>query len=272
MNSFSNMEMAIESEIRRQIRPLHRTHPHENPEELIVHGTYRYDPERKQTILMRRKESAEDYRYFPEPDLVPIVLTESYIDQIGLPFPSCPTRDSSATSLSYDSLPSAAIHADQREKALLTILKRRLRSVAIPQASATGSLSSLPAASKRRAKHSSHLAFPLPHRQTGPDDRSRKDHRPDRKERRRRHGRPPWQRILKPSSAENPDYQPHRQSRGDRKARRSGPRRKPPIDRRLQSRQGTGIRLPRRASHEALLKAKPPRQIVNELLNKKLSN
>lgn len=89
LNSFSNMEMAIESEIRRQIR-LYSAKPHEEPGKIITPGTYRFDPEKKETILMRQKEEAEDYRYFPEPDLPPIVLTEAYIEDIRASLPELP--------------------------------------------------------------------------------------------------------------------------------------------------------------------------------------
>jgi len=89
MNSFTFLEMAIEAEISRQIA-LYINNPQRAPIELIPPGTYRWDPDTKQTILMRRKESADDYRYFPEPDLVPIVLTESYIDELRSTLPELP--------------------------------------------------------------------------------------------------------------------------------------------------------------------------------------
>ena len=89
MNSFSNMEMALESEIRRQIR-LYTQNPHEDINNIIHKGTYRFDPEKKETVLMRQKEDAEDYRYFPEPDLVPIVLTSAYIEEIRKDLPELP--------------------------------------------------------------------------------------------------------------------------------------------------------------------------------------
>lgn len=89
MNSFSFMQMAIESEISRQIK-LYLNHPHRDFLELIPPGTYRWDPDQKQTVLMRRKESADDYRYFPEPDLTPVVLSDEYIDQIRSTLPELP--------------------------------------------------------------------------------------------------------------------------------------------------------------------------------------
>jgi aspartyl-tRNA(Asn)/glutamyl-tRNA(Gln) amidotransferase subunit B len=91
MNSFSFMGMAIESEIKRQIRE-YTLHPHKPQNEIIQQATYRWDPEKKETVLMRSKEQAEDYRYFPEPDLVPIVLTEEYIEEIRQQLPELPRQ------------------------------------------------------------------------------------------------------------------------------------------------------------------------------------
>ncbi|MBS0604296.1 MAG: Asp-tRNA(Asn)/Glu-tRNA(Gln) amidotransferase subunit GatB [Verrucomicrobia bacterium] len=89
LNSFNYMEMAIESEIRRQIR-LYSSRPHEDPANVLGSGTYRFDVDKKETILMRQKEEAEDYRYFPEPDLPPIVLTKEYIDAVRASLPELP--------------------------------------------------------------------------------------------------------------------------------------------------------------------------------------
>ena len=89
MNSFSFLEMAITGEVSRQIA-LYISHPHRSHLELIPPGTYRWDAEHKQTVLMRTKESADDYRYFPEPDLAPLFLSEEYIDQIRDALPELP--------------------------------------------------------------------------------------------------------------------------------------------------------------------------------------
>lgn len=91
MNSFSNMEMAIESEIKRQIRE-YNNHPGIPHQEVIKQATYRWDPEKKETVLMRSKERAEDYRYFPEPDLVPIILTDAYIEEVRRSLPELPLQ------------------------------------------------------------------------------------------------------------------------------------------------------------------------------------
>jgi aspartyl-tRNA(Asn)/glutamyl-tRNA(Gln) amidotransferase subunit B len=91
MNSFANMELAIESEIRRQIRA-YTAHPHEPHAKVIAAGTYRFDLEKKETVLMRKKESADDYRYFPEPDLPPILLSDAYIEEIRASLPELPAQ------------------------------------------------------------------------------------------------------------------------------------------------------------------------------------
>lgn len=89
MNSFTNMHQAIEAEIVRQIQ-IYSAHPHVPYQELIKQCTCRFDLETKQTVVMRVKESADDYRYFPEPDLLPILLTKEYIEEVGQNMPELP--------------------------------------------------------------------------------------------------------------------------------------------------------------------------------------
>ncbi len=83
MNSFANMEMAIASEIKRQIHLY-------NSGEVVRSGTYRFCLERKETVLMRAKEEAADYRYFPEPDLPPLLLSPAYIESLRASLPELP--------------------------------------------------------------------------------------------------------------------------------------------------------------------------------------
>lgn len=91
MNSFSNMEKAIDSEIHRQIKE-YTNNPHKPIHEVIMQATFRWDPDKQETVMMRRKEKADDYRYFPEPDLVPIILTEAYIEEIRRILPELPLQ------------------------------------------------------------------------------------------------------------------------------------------------------------------------------------
>lgn len=89
VNSFAFMGMAIEAEFKRQVRT-YLAHPDQPHHTVIEQSTYRWDADRKETILMRRKESADDYRYFTEPDLPPLVLEEEYIDTVRATLPELP--------------------------------------------------------------------------------------------------------------------------------------------------------------------------------------
>ncbi|SPN73195.1 Aspartyl/glutamyl-tRNA(Asn/Gln) amidotransferase subunit B,aspartyl/glutamyl-tRNA amidotransferase subunit B,aspartyl/glutamyl-tRNA(Asn/Gln) amidotransferase, B subunit,GatB/GatE catalytic domain [Chlamydia serpentis] len=89
MNSFAFMAQALEAEKRRQVDE-YLANPSEDPKVVIPAATYRWDPEKKKTILMRLKESAEDYKYFPEPDLPTLQLTEAYIEEVRKTLPELP--------------------------------------------------------------------------------------------------------------------------------------------------------------------------------------
>jgi aspartyl-tRNA(Asn)/glutamyl-tRNA(Gln) amidotransferase subunit B len=83
LNSFRFLERAIEFEVRRQI-------------ELLVDGgkvvqeTRLYDPDRDETRSMRSKEDAQDYRYFPDPDLLPLEVTPAWIERVRNALPELP--------------------------------------------------------------------------------------------------------------------------------------------------------------------------------------
>jgi len=83
LNSFRFMERAIEFEAKRQI-------------ELLEDGgkvgqeTRLYDPDKDETRSMRTKEDAQDYRYFPDPDLLPLVVSESEIERVRAGLPELP--------------------------------------------------------------------------------------------------------------------------------------------------------------------------------------
>ena len=74
MNSFSGIHAALEYEARRQRECMAHSIP-------IVQETRRWDGEALETASMRSKENAHDYRYFPEPDLVPVELSEEQIEE-----------------------------------------------------------------------------------------------------------------------------------------------------------------------------------------------
>ncbi len=75
LNSFRFLQHAIEYEARRQIEVLEGGGK-------IVQETRLYDPDRDETRSMRTKEDAHDYRYFPDPDLPPLVVSEQWIEEI----------------------------------------------------------------------------------------------------------------------------------------------------------------------------------------------
>ena len=83
LNSFRFMERAIEFEARRQIEVL-------EDGGRIEQETRLYDAEREETRAMRSKEDAQDYRYFPDPDLLPLVVAEETIERIRAAMPELP--------------------------------------------------------------------------------------------------------------------------------------------------------------------------------------
>lgn len=91
MNSFSNLEMAINHEIERQIR-LYEENASSPFQEVIKQATYRWDMETRRTVLMRSKEFAEDYRYFPDPDLLPLLLKQEEIERERSRLPELPLQ------------------------------------------------------------------------------------------------------------------------------------------------------------------------------------
>jgi aspartyl-tRNA(Asn)/glutamyl-tRNA(Gln) amidotransferase subunit B len=80
LNSFAFMEQAIEFEARRQIELI------EAGQEMIQE-TRLFDPEKGETRSMRTKEDAHDYRYFPDPDLLPLVVSQEMIESIRKSMP-----------------------------------------------------------------------------------------------------------------------------------------------------------------------------------------
>src|SRR5437762_12389637 len=85
MNSINFIGQAIEYEARRQI-------------EIIEDGgtidqeTRLFDPNKGETRSMRSKEEAHDYRYFPDPDLLPLEFTQSYVDELKSKLPELPDQ------------------------------------------------------------------------------------------------------------------------------------------------------------------------------------
>ncbi len=83
MNSFRNIQKALEYEIRRQIEVIEDGGN-------VVQETRLWNPDKGITETMRRKEEAHDYRYFPEPDLIPLIVENEWIEEIKKTLPELP--------------------------------------------------------------------------------------------------------------------------------------------------------------------------------------
>jgi aspartyl-tRNA(Asn)/glutamyl-tRNA(Gln) amidotransferase subunit B len=83
LNSFRFLEQAIEYEVERQIELIEGGGR-------VVQETRLFDPDRVETRTMRSKEDAQDYRYFPDPDLLPLVIDEAWIDRVRAEMPALP--------------------------------------------------------------------------------------------------------------------------------------------------------------------------------------
>ena len=83
LNSFRAIEKALEYESERQIEAL-------SAGDKLIQETRLWDENKEQTRSMRSKESAHDYRYFPDPDLLPIVIKEAWINRINAALPELP--------------------------------------------------------------------------------------------------------------------------------------------------------------------------------------
>jgi aspartyl-tRNA(Asn)/glutamyl-tRNA(Gln) amidotransferase subunit B len=83
LNSFRFLQQAIDFEVQRQIELL-------EDGGTVVQETRLYDPDRNETRSMRSKEDAMDYRYFPDPDLLPLAIDREWIDAIARQMPELP--------------------------------------------------------------------------------------------------------------------------------------------------------------------------------------
>src|SRR5512134_736934 len=87
LNSFRFIERAINFEVERQIELIEGGGS-------VVQETRLYDPDRHETRSMRSKEEANDYRYFPDPDLLPVALDEAFIGEVRGTLPELPDAKS----------------------------------------------------------------------------------------------------------------------------------------------------------------------------------
>jgi aspartyl-tRNA(Asn)/glutamyl-tRNA(Gln) amidotransferase subunit B len=83
LNSFRFLQHAIDFEVRRQVELVEDGGQ-------VVQETRLYDPDRGETRTMRSKEDAQDYRYFPDPDLPPLVIGEEWVERVRAELPELP--------------------------------------------------------------------------------------------------------------------------------------------------------------------------------------
>src|SRR5258706_5685131 len=85
LNSFRFMEKAIEFEVRRQVELIEDGGK-------VVQETRLFDPDKGETRSMRSKEDAQDYRYFPDPDLLPLAIAPQWIEEVRRSMPVLPEK------------------------------------------------------------------------------------------------------------------------------------------------------------------------------------
>ncbi|EIF28939.1 glutamyl-tRNA(Gln) and/or aspartyl-tRNA(Asn) amidotransferase, B subunit [Burkholderia sp. Ch1-1] len=83
LNSFRFLEEAIQYEVRRQVELI-------EDGGTVVQETRLYDPDKRETRSMRSKEDAHDYRYFPDPDLMPLVIDAAWVERVKSEMPELP--------------------------------------------------------------------------------------------------------------------------------------------------------------------------------------
>ena len=111
LNSFRFVERAINFEVARQIELLESGRP-------VVQETRLYDPDKGETRPMRSKEEANDYRYFPDPDLLPVKVDAALIDSVRATLPELPDQKAARFSTQYGLSPyDAGVLTGSRELA-----------------------------------------------------------------------------------------------------------------------------------------------------------
>jgi aspartyl-tRNA(Asn)/glutamyl-tRNA(Gln) amidotransferase subunit B len=101
MNSFRFLQRGLEAEIERQTDTLESG-------EIVVQSTVHFDPGTGTVSVLRSKEEAHDYRYFPEPDLTPIELDEAYVERVRASLPELPAARKERLAGQYDLPPKDA--------------------------------------------------------------------------------------------------------------------------------------------------------------------
>ncbi len=145
LNSFSNVERALAFEIERQMRVVERDGSVQ-PETLL------WDAARGEARAMRSKEESHDYRYFPDPDLPPLVLERAYIDDIARDLPELPLAREARFVTSYD-LPAYDAGVLAAERAVADYFEAVVAAGAEPKAASNWVMTEVLAWSNRHDGH-----------------------------------------------------------------------------------------------------------------------
>jgi aspartyl-tRNA(Asn)/glutamyl-tRNA(Gln) amidotransferase subunit B len=128
LNSFANVEGAIGAEIIRQSEIL-------DDGGEVQQATMGYDVDRRQTRVLRLKENADDYRYFDDPDLIPLLIDESLIEEIRSDMPELPEQKRERFARDYG-LPAETTAILVASRALADFFERCARACNAPKAAA----------------------------------------------------------------------------------------------------------------------------------------
>jgi len=117
LNSFRFLEEAINYEVRRQIELI-------EDGGTVVQETRLYDPDRQETRSMRSKEDAHDYRYFPDPDLLPLIISQEWIEEVRSSMPPLPAtlREQWQTNFGLSAYDAQVLSQDRASANLFTEL------------------------------------------------------------------------------------------------------------------------------------------------------
>ena len=144
INSFRFVERALNYEIKRQIDILERGGE-------IVRETRQYDADRDMTFSMRSKELSDDYRYFPDPDLLPLRLTSAFLETVNSTMPELPEQKLERFISDYGLAQPVAVRLT-RDRNIATFYESTVAFGANPQLSANWLLGDIAAALNREEK------------------------------------------------------------------------------------------------------------------------
>ena len=154
LNSFKFMQQAIDYEVRWQIEQIEDGHA-------IEQATVLFDPATGETRAMRTKEDAADYRYFPDPDLPPLMIAQSWIDEVRAAMPELPNAMAKRFEAEYELSAYDAVQLTQ-SKAMATYFETVAKTCGRPKIAANWVLGEVSAFLNKAQIPVDDLLVPLP--------------------------------------------------------------------------------------------------------------